>query len=83
MSLAANQIALANLMQSEEGGRSMVAALAFLVWDVLTTLDDEVSLLYRVTPGRSLTEQVCHMWMYVPLSCMPAVTYHLRNPTQN
>jgi hypothetical protein len=29
-------------MQSQEAGRSLVAALAFLVWDVLITLDDEV-----------------------------------------
>lgn len=43
MILAVNQASLAKLMQSEEAGRSLLAALAFLVWDVLITIDDEVS----------------------------------------
>ena len=41
--LAVNQMSLAKLMQSEEAARSMLAALAFLVWDVLISIDDEVS----------------------------------------
>ena len=43
MILAVNQMSLAKLMQSEEAARSMLAALAFLVWDVLISIDDEVS----------------------------------------
>lgn len=41
--LAVNQASLAKLMQSEEAARSLLAALAFLVWDLLITLNDEVS----------------------------------------
>ncbi|EKM60021.1 uncharacterized protein PHACADRAFT_250873 [Phanerochaete carnosa HHB-10118-sp] len=35
------QLDLQTLMQSEDASRSLVAALAFLVWDILITLDDE------------------------------------------
>lgn len=45
----------------------MVAALAFLVWDVLTTLDDEVSQLCWVSSGRSLREM---LGRYSTCGCM-------------
>ncbi|GJE87387.1 hypothetical protein PsYK624_034700 [Phanerochaete sordida] len=35
------QLSLERLMQSEDASRSLLAALAFLAWDVLITLDDE------------------------------------------
>lgn len=40
--MAVGQESLARLMQSTAAGQSMVAALCFLVWDVLLTTDQEV-----------------------------------------
>ncbi|KAM5533502.1 hypothetical protein V8D89_012839 [Ganoderma adspersum] len=43
----ANQDAFAAIAQTEGAARSGVAALTLLAWDVLTTLDDEVKLIWR------------------------------------
>ncbi|KAJ3531248.1 hypothetical protein NM688_g7600 [Phlebia brevispora] len=51
--MAVNQVSLANLMQSAEARRSQIAALCFLVWDIVITMDDEVTHIW-LTPFQPL-----------------------------
>lgn len=43
------QLSLERLMQSQDASRSLVAALAFLAWDILITLDDEAVHIWMTT----------------------------------
>lgn len=42
--MSVDQASLAKVMQSVDADRSRLAALAFLAWDIVVTLDEEVSL---------------------------------------